>query len=114
MVEDGSLVEEGDVVARFDSSEMQERLDRGLTELQQNELRIDKTTTNGESRISQTRKDHTIAVMGMDSPVNGRVHPLAGQNVVSIEPATDAGFLERIVESCGEFLGVGVGIANET
>ena len=58
---DGSRVEAGDLVARFDDGDMLERLDRVKSDLTQNRMKIEKAATEGVSRVAATEKDDRVA-----------------------------------------------------
>ncbi len=58
---DGVLVDEGQVIARFDATQMREKLADGRSDLAASGLRQDKATAQGETRIAGIEKDKEVA-----------------------------------------------------
>ena len=61
LVDDASTVDKGDLVARFDATEMRERIADGSDDLTTNSLRTTKTAIEGHGRTAVTKKDADIA-----------------------------------------------------
>ena len=63
---DGSQVETGDVIARFDATEFREQLENGESDLQANSLRISKTDSQSDSKLSSIDKDFEVATLELE------------------------------------------------
>lgn len=66
MVPDGTFVREGDVVVRFDSTEMEKRLEDGRSDRKTAESRIVGTRAQAEGVIENLGRDATMARMELD------------------------------------------------
>ncbi len=58
---EGKLVEEGDVIASFDPTDLEIRLEDTISELDSQSYRLEKTESEGSSRITTTLKDRKVA-----------------------------------------------------
>jgi RND family efflux transporter MFP subunit len=58
---EGKLVEEGEVVARFDPTDMEERLRKGRSELASATLRVDKSEIEGDVKLAELDTDYRVA-----------------------------------------------------
>jgi hypothetical protein len=63
---DGAAVAAGEVVARLDPTQMEERLAAGALDLASNQRERDLTRTAGVSRVTQTEKDGAVAELELD------------------------------------------------
>ncbi len=61
LAEDGGFVEAGEVVARFDAVELQERFTNRSAELESNSLQLEKAESTSEDRMAQVDKDYEVA-----------------------------------------------------
>lgn len=58
---DGVMVEEGEVVARFDASDMEERLRQGRSDLDSAGLQAEKTQVEGSMKLAELETDYKVA-----------------------------------------------------
>ena len=63
---DGVLVDEAQVVARFDATQMREKLADGRSDLEASGLKQGKATVQGETRIAGIEKDKQVAERELD------------------------------------------------
>ncbi len=63
---EGALVEESEVVARFDPSDMEERLREGRAELASARLEVDKSEIEGAVRIAELDTDFRVADLELE------------------------------------------------
>ena len=63
---DGAVVEQGDLVARFDSSEMEELLEDGRSELASSDWRLEQRRVQGEARLAEIDTDKEVAALELD------------------------------------------------
>lgn len=64
---DGSRVEAGDPVVRFDPTEMEEQMITAREDLSTNELRIDKTESENEGQLAGLARDAEMAAVELES-----------------------------------------------
>ena len=63
---DGVLVDENQVIARFDATQMREQLADGRSDLEASDLKQDKASVQGETRIAGIDKDKEVAERELD------------------------------------------------
>ncbi len=63
---EGTRVEEGDVIARFDPSDMEERLRKGRSDLASASLEVEKTEIEGEIALAGLETDYRVAELELE------------------------------------------------
>lgn len=67
MIPDGSRVAAGDLVMRFDPSEMEKRLEEARAELEKTAIRIRKKRLQSEAEIENLRRDEALAALELET-----------------------------------------------
>ncbi len=66
VADDGSLVEEGDLVARFDPTDMEERLEEGRSDLKSAGLEVDKSRVESGVKVTEIETKEQVADLELD------------------------------------------------
>ncbi len=66
LAEDGSLVEEGDLIARFDPTDMEERLEQGRSDLTSAGLEVDKSRVQSGVKATEIETQKQVADLELD------------------------------------------------